>query len=83
MCCCGCPIAVLEPGAGFGIWRALFGWGGTRQAKPPTETNDVMTRHVVTVAPRSSQAACADEGDGEKAVRQVESEQTKSNGDRT
>jgi hypothetical protein len=66
MCCCGCATAVLEHGDGFGIWRALFGWGGKRQAKPPTEAYDVMTQHAITVAPSSSQAARADESDGEK-----------------
>jgi hypothetical protein len=52
-------MAVLEPGAGFGSWRALFGWRRERRAQSWTETKDV--EHVITVAPASSQAASPEE----------------------
>jgi CBS domain-containing protein len=54
MCCCGCAIAVLEPGAGFGSWRALFGSGTGRQRRSSMKAKDVMTEHVITVAPDAS-----------------------------
>jgi CBS domain-containing protein len=54
MCCCGCAMAVLEPGAGFGSWRALFGFGGTQNRRSSMKARDVMTEHVITVAPDAS-----------------------------
>jgi CBS domain-containing protein len=54
MCCCGCAMAVLEPGAGFGSWRALFGFGGKRKRRSSMKAKDVMTEHVITVAPDAS-----------------------------
>jgi CBS domain-containing protein len=47
-------MAVLEPGAGFGSWRALFGFGGTRKRRSSMKAKDVMTEHVITVAPNAS-----------------------------
>jgi hypothetical protein len=54
MCCCGCSITVLEPGAGFGSWRALFGLGTGRARRSSTKANDVMTEHVIAVPPDAS-----------------------------
>src|SRR3954454_3702746 len=54
MCCCGCAMAVLEPGVGFGSWRALFGFGAKRSRRWSMKARDVMTEHVVTVAPDAS-----------------------------
>jgi CBS domain-containing protein len=54
MCCCGCAIAVLEPGVGFGSWRALFGLGTRRMRRSSMKAKDVMTEHVITVAPDAS-----------------------------
>jgi hypothetical protein len=51
MCCCGCAPIVLEPGAGFGSWRALFGFGSRRKRRWSMKAKDVMTEHVITVAP--------------------------------
>jgi CBS domain-containing protein len=47
-------MAVLEPGAGFGSWRALFGFGGRRKRRSSMKAKDVMTEHVITVAPDAS-----------------------------
>jgi hypothetical protein len=58
MCCCGCALIVLEPGAGFGSWRALFGFGSRRKRGSAMKAKDVTTEHVITVAP--------DETPGEK-----------------
>jgi CBS domain-containing protein len=54
MCCCGCAMAVLEPGVGFGSWRALFGLGDRRKRRSSMKAKDVMTEHVITVAPDAS-----------------------------
>jgi len=54
MCCCGCAMAVLEPGSGFGSWRALFGFVGKRKRRSSMKAKDVMTEHVITVAPDAS-----------------------------
>jgi CBS domain-containing protein len=47
-------MAVLEPGAGFGSWRALFGFGGKPKRRSSMKAKDVMTEHVITVAPDAS-----------------------------
>jgi hypothetical protein len=41
-------MVVLEPGAGFGSWRALFGFGGSRNRRSSMKAKDVMTEHVIT-----------------------------------
>jgi hypothetical protein len=48
MCCCGGALIVLEPGAGFGSWR---GFGSRRKGRWSMKAKDVMTEHVITVAP--------------------------------
>jgi hypothetical protein len=60
VCCCGSALAVLEPGAGFGSWRSLFGSRRERRAQSWTETKDITVEHVTTVASASSQAASSE-----------------------
>jgi hypothetical protein len=43
-------MAVLEPGAGFGSWRALFGFGSRRKRRSWVNTEDLMTENVITDA---------------------------------
>jgi hypothetical protein len=50
MCCCGCALIVLEPGAGFGSWRALFGFGAERK-RSSMKAADVATERVISGAP--------------------------------
>jgi hypothetical protein len=85
MCCCGCAMSVLEPGAGFGSWRALFGWGGKRQVQPSTEAKDVITQHVITVAAGLSQLAYLDESAQQEkpSCKSDRTDQVELNGDRT
>jgi CBS domain-containing protein len=47
-------MAVFEPGAGFRSWRALFGFGGRRKRRSSMKAKNVMTEHVITVAPHAS-----------------------------
>jgi CBS domain-containing protein len=47
-------MSVLEPGEGFGSWRALFGLAGRRKRRSSMKAKDVMTEHVITVAPDAS-----------------------------
>src|SRR5499427_8412064 len=54
MCCCGCVIAALEPGPGVGSWSALFWLGPSRQWRSTMTAKDVMTQHVITIAPDAS-----------------------------
>jgi hypothetical protein len=77
MCCCGCAMAVLEPGAGFGSWRVVFGWRRERRAQSWTETKDVTVEHVITVASTLSQAASPNENANQ--IEQI----SELNGDRT
>jgi hypothetical protein len=43
-------MAVLEPDAGFGSWRALFGFGGKARRRSPTNSEDLMAASVITNA---------------------------------
>jgi hypothetical protein len=60
MCCCGCAMVVLEPGAGFGSWRALFGFVGGRKKTSSMKAEDVMTEHVISVAPHEALGETSD-----------------------
>ena len=64
MCCCGCAMAVLEPGPGFGSWRALFGFGPPRNRKRRSsmKAKDVMTaaRHHHRSGRLDSRSVAAD-----------------------